>query len=264
MGAREWASAGDARAAVTYEDLLRMRSGLDAAETGSGFDAATRMLYVHPDMAGFAAGHSLSHRPGSRWDYTSTNTLILNRELGRAVGGGAPGMRAFAERELFRPLGMSNVTMEFDGRGVFVGSSYAYAPARAFARFGMLYVQDGVTRDGHRLLPQGWVEWSRRSTLGSPYGAGFWTNDGPSAQARSRVELGFPKDGFFASGNFGQRIYVVPSQRLVVARFGYSAPPLFGLEDDIALIKAAIRASAAHVRSRAASDHPASRSQAAK
>jgi len=97
-----------------------------------------------------------------------------------------------------------------------------------------------VAPDGHRILPEGWVAWSRRSTLGTPYGAGFWTNDGPSEFAARRVAAGFPKDGFFASGTMGQRIYIVPSQRLVVVRFGYSAPPDFGIADDVALIAAAI------------------------
>jgi CubicO group peptidase (beta-lactamase class C family) len=92
------------------------------------------------------------------------------------------------------------------------------------------------------LLPEGWVAWSSRSTLGSPYGAGFWTNDGPSEQATGRVALGFPKDGFFASGNMGQRIYIIPSERLVIARFGYSEPPMFGINDDLSFIDTLIRA----------------------
>ena len=90
-------------------------------------------------------------------------------------------------------------------------------------------------------LPEGWVTWSHRSTLGSPYGAGFWTNDGPSEQATGRVALGFPKDGFFASGVMGQRIYIIPSEHLVIARFGYSEPPMFGIDDDLSLIDIVIR-----------------------
>ena len=102
-----------------------------------------------------------------------------------------------------------------------MGSTWVYAPARSFARFGELYRKDGIAPDGRRLLPPGWVAWSRKSTLGAPYGAGFWTNDGPSDFAAQRVAGGFPKDGFYASGNLGQRIYIVPSEKLVVVRFGY-------------------------------------------
>ena len=208
----------------------------------SGFDPATRMLYGHADMAAFAAQHTLKHDPGATWEYTSANTLILDRVLGDTVGGRAAGMRGFAQHELFAPLDMGDVTMEFDGSGVFIGSSYVYASARSFARFGELYRNDGIAPNGQRLLPEGWVvASSSRSTLGSPYGAGFWTNDGPSEQATGRVALGFPKDGFFASGIMGQRIYIIPSERLVIARFGYSEPPMFGIDDDLSLIDTVIR-----------------------
>jgi CubicO group peptidase (beta-lactamase class C family) len=241
VSAEEWAAPNDQRAQITIEDLLRMQSGLDAPETESAFSAVALMEYTQADMAGFAARHAAKEPRAIEWEYTSANTLILDRILGRIVGGGAAGMRDFADRELFAPLHMAGVTMEFDGAGVFVGSSYVYAPARTYARLGELYLNDGIAPDGSRILPEGWVAWSRRSTLGSPYGAGFWTNDGPSRPAARRVARGFPKDGFFASGDLGQRIYIIPSKRLVVARFGYSLPPDFGIIDDLALIDTAIR-----------------------
>jgi CubicO group peptidase (beta-lactamase class C family) len=242
VGAPEWTQAGDPRAKLTVEDLLRMQSGLDAPEDASASSAVAQMLFLGSDMAHFAASHPLKRQPGEEFEYTSANTLILDRLIGRTVVGGPAQMRAFAEREIFTPLHMSNVTMEFDGSGTVVGSTWVYAPARSFARFGELYRKDGIAPDGQRLLPPDWVAWSRKSTLGAPYGAGFWTNDGPSAFAARQVAGGFPKDGFYASGNLGQRIYIVPSQKLVVVRFGYSPPPSFGLADDVALLKVAIEA----------------------
>ena len=245
LGAPEWSAPDDPRGKLTVEDLLRMQSGLDAPEDDSPTGAIAQMEFVPgaaADMAGFAARRPLKEPPGRRFEYTSANTILVDRLLGRTIGGGAAGLRAFAERQLFAPLHMTHVTMEFDGAGTFVGSTWVYAPARSFARFGQLFLDDGIAPDGRRILPEGWVAWSRRSELGAPYGAGFWTNDGNSAVAARRVADGFPKDGFFASGNLGQRIYIVPSQRLVVVRFGYSPPPTFGIADDIALIKAAIAA----------------------
>ncbi len=240
VGAPEWAKPGDPRARLTLEDLLRMRSGLDADETGSGFDPASQMLYGQDDMAAYAARHPLKALKAPEWRYTSANTLILDRVLGQAVGGGAAGFRQFADTEVFAPLHMDGVTLEFDGSGVFSGSAHVYAPARAFARLGLLYLNDGVGPDGRRILPEGWVAWSRTSTLGAPYGAGFWTLDGPSGLAASLVRQGFPKDGFFASGNRGQRIYIVPSQHLVMARFGYSGGEAMGIHEDMKLLKTAI------------------------
>lgn len=240
VGAPEWQAANDPRAHLTIEDLLRMRSGLAVKEDANGFNPVARMEYLHDDMAAYAAQFPLSRPIGTEWDYTSGNTLILNRLLGHTVGGGAVGMRDFAEKELLIPARLSDMTMEFDGSGVFMGASYVYAPARTYARFGQLYLDDGVAPDGQRILPEGWVDWSRRSTLGSTYGAGFWTNDGSDSFTKWRVAHGFPKDGFFASGFLGQRIYIIPSAKLVIVRFGYSRPPDFGMENDLALIAAAI------------------------
>ena len=241
LAAPEWQHAGDARARITLEDLMRMQSGLAALESGSPADPVARMEFMHADMAGFAAALPLRIAPATQFEYTSANTLLVARRLGEIIGGGAQGLRTFAERELFAPLHMQGVTLEFDGAGTFIGASFAWAPARSYARFGTLYLNDGVTPQGERLLPPGWVEWSRRSLLGAPYGAGFWTNDGDSRFARLRVAAGFPRDGFFASGVLGQRIYIVPSAQVVVARFGASAPPDYGIEDDLPLIAAAVR-----------------------
>ena len=240
VGAAEWSRPGDPRAALTIDELLRMESGLNAAETGSGFDPVSQMLYTQDDMAGYAARHRLKEPPRTHWEYTSADTLILDRRLGQVIGGGAPGFRTFAEHELFQPLHMDGVTLEFDGAGVFAGSAHVYAPARAYARFGQLYLNDGAAPDGRRLLPEGWVAYSRRSTLGAPYGAGFWTLDGPSRQAAWLVSQGFPKDGFYASGNRGQRIYIVPSEHLVMVRNGYTGGEDQGIREDMKLLKTAI------------------------
>jgi CubicO group peptidase (beta-lactamase class C family) len=245
LGAPEWQAPGDSRRMITIEDLLRMHSGLAAEEAESAYSPVARMEFLHGDMAAYAAAQPAKEAPNRTFDYTSADTVLLSRLIGEKVGGGAAGMREFARRELFDRLGMGDVTMEFDGRGTFVGSTYVYTTARDFARFGLLYLRDGLAPDGTRLLPEGWVAWSRASTLGAPYGAGFWTNDGPSLPAKWRVQAGFPKDGFYASGTMGQRIYVVPSQNLVIVRFGYSAPPDYGIEDDLALIKATIAATKA-------------------
>jgi CubicO group peptidase (beta-lactamase class C family) len=242
VDAEEWQASEDPRRQLTIEDLLRMRSGLDAEETGSGFDPVSRMEFLEGDMAAFAARHPLKAAPRQTFEYTSANTLILNRLIGRLVGGGAAGLRAFAEHELFEPLDIHGVTLEFDGRGVFVGSTFLYASARDYAKFGELFLRDGLTPRGERLLPEGWARWSASSTLGSDYGAGFWTNNGGSRLAKLRAGAGFPADGFFASGFLGQRIYIVPSAHLVVVRLGLSTAPTFGIGDDIDLIAATIRA----------------------
>ena len=98
------------------------------------------------------------------------------------------------------------------------------ASARDWARFGALYLDDGIV-SGQRILPEGWVNYSATptGTAWVGYGAGFWTNRGDSVGAKFRTARGWPADSFYASGTFGQYVIVIPSERLVIARFGTSA-----------------------------------------
>ncbi len=213
-----WADPNDPRHQITLDHLLRMSSGLDFAETGSGFDPEARMLFLEPDMAAFVERSKLKEKPGIRWEYTSGNTLILCRMIRDMVGGHADDVLAFAHREVLDPLGMKSVTLEFDQSGTQVGSSYMYATARDWARFGELYANDGVI-DGKRVLPEGWVRYSSESRQGAHYGAGFWTAVGFSDS------WGMPPGSFWASGTLGQKIVIVPSEHLVVARFANTFLP---------------------------------------
>jgi hypothetical protein len=114
---------------------------------------------------------------------------------------------------------MRHVTVEFDDAGTPIGSTRIYASARDWGRLGELYLEDGVV-NGQRILPQGWAAYAAKPTLDSAYGSGFWINGGQSDDAHARVKAGMPADSYYASGNYGQRIVIVPSQRLVVVRFG--------------------------------------------
>ncbi len=223
----EWAGGEDPRHAITIDQMMRMTSGLDlgqslAAGFASAFDPAAQMLFGRRDMAAWAAQGELVAPPGTRWTYTDGNTMILSRIIRDQVGGDAAGTLAFARRELFDKLGMTGVTLEFDGTGTPLGGSHMYAPARAWARFGQLYLDDGIAK-GEQLLPPGWVDAAARPTPEADdvgYGAGFWTNRGNGPGARSRVAAGMPADAFMARGSFGQYVVIVPSARLVIARFG--------------------------------------------
>jgi CubicO group peptidase (beta-lactamase class C family) len=219
-----WSSPADPRHAITLDQLLRMTSGLELEESDSGFDPVSRMMFCERDMAAYAEKAGLKSKPGQSWEYTSGNTLIVSAILRDAVGGDAADVLRFAHSQLFDPVGMHHVTMEFDGAGTPIGSTRIYASARDWARFGELYRNDGVV-DGKRILPDGWVSYSTQPTLDSPYGSGFWVNAGQSADARGRIQAGMPVDSYFASGLFGQRIVIVPSQRLVIVRFGATIDP---------------------------------------
>ena len=237
-----WSSPSDPRHAITLDELLRMTSGLNLEESDSGFDPVSRMMFLERDMAGFAEKAKLIATPGQTWNYTSGNTLIASAILRDAVGGTAADLLRFAHRHLFDPVGMHHVTVEFDGAGTPIGSTRILASGRDWARFGELYLNDGVL-DGKRILPEGWVSYSTKPTLDSPYGSGFWVNGGRSKDAQARVRAGMPADSFYASGNFGQRIVIIPSQKLVIVRFGVTVdPPNFDMRGLLRLVNDAIAA----------------------
>jgi CubicO group peptidase (beta-lactamase class C family) len=217
----EWR--GDLRREIEIEHLMRMTSGLALDESNSGFDVSSQMVYLHNDMAGFAVKAPLIAPPGTRWAYSSPSTQILARIIRDAVGGPEQTLR-FAWRELFNPLGMRNVTLEFDGTGTLQGSSAMLASARDWARFGLLYLQDGIVGD-RRLLHEDWVDLSAAATLDTEYGAGFYTPRSEHENAKGRISMGIPRDAFFAFGDMGQRIVILQSQRMVIVRLGDSADP---------------------------------------
>ena len=230
----EWSAKDDPRRVITADQLLRMVSGIGCGQslkTGftTIFDADTQMEFDMPDQSAFAANAKLRARPGDEWRYTNCNFILLSRMIRDAAGGNAPSARRFVERELFAPIGFEHATLEYDSAGVPLGTIHLWASARDWARFGLLYLRDGVTEGGQRLLPEGWVDYSAKLTPLSAgeygYGAGFWTQRGDSAAARTRIAAGYPADSFAAIGSQGQYTIVIPSHDLVIVKLGWAYTP---------------------------------------
>jgi CubicO group peptidase (beta-lactamase class C family) len=235
----EWHAVSDPRHEIEIEHMMRMTTGLELDETNSGYDPSSQM-YLYSDMAGFAVKAPLIVTPGTRWAYSSATTQLLARIIRDALGGPEQTL-ALAWRELFNPLGMRDVTLEFDASGTMQGSNNMLASARDWARFGLLYLNDGEV-GGKRILPDGWVDFSAAATLDTDYGAGFFTNRSEHEYARGRVRLGIPRDAFFASGSLGQRCVIIPSQHLVVVRMGDAVDPTGDIKGLGRLVKEVIAA----------------------
>jgi CubicO group peptidase (beta-lactamase class C family) len=208
----EWAN--DARAAITIRDLLAMRSGLRFVEdyVDDAISDCIDMLFGNgkDDVAGYAAALPLEHPIGSMFSYSSGTTNILCRIASQLLGPGPDGVGRYLNERLFGPLGMTSAIAKFDAAGTFIGSSFLYATARDFARFGEFNRLDGVW-GGQRLLPEGWVSYARTpipvpETEAYGYGAHWWL---------------WPwTESFAAHGFEGQRILIVPESELVVVRLG--------------------------------------------
>lgn len=233
MGSAHW-RASDRRSATTWRDWLNMVDGLDYTETSENVAEAgnARMLFGEGrrDVARWAAARPLLHDPGTHWNYSSAGTILISDALTRVVvpeprsaADRRARMRAWMQSSLFARIGM-NPVVEFDPQGTFYGSSLYWATARDFARFGYLYLRDGVW-DGQRVLPEGWVDFAR--TPGPDldadiYGAQWWLTpaQGTGRPMRSLITDNRMADAFSAQGYEGQIIVVVPSKDLVLVRLG--------------------------------------------
>ena len=235
----EWHGANDPRREIEVGHLMRMTSGLALDETDDPLNPSEQM-FQHDDMARFAANALLIAEPGTRWAYSSASTQILARIIREAVGGPEQTL-TYAWRELFDPLDMRSVTLAFDGSGTLQGANNMLASARDWARFGLLYLHDGEI-GGRHILHQEWVDYSVWATLDTDYAAGFWTNRSENPHARGRVQLGIPRDAYYASGNLGQRCVIIPSQRMVVVRMGDAVDPTGDMSGLARLIREVIEA----------------------
>lgn len=217
----EWSKDDDPRSKITLDQLLRMSSGLEWEEVYAGLSDATRMLFASPSPPSMALNKQLESDPDSHWEYSSGTTNIISELIRRKVGGTSKQYWNFPHAFLFNKLGMRSAVLEPGPDGTFVGSSFMYATARDWARFGLLYLNDGVWNDD-RILPPGWVEYAQAPTPKAPrerYGAHFWRTKGENSSGPD-----MPKDAYHMAGYEGQKVVIIPSYELVIVRLGFSQP----------------------------------------
>lgn len=244
---------------TTIRDLVHMSSGLAWSES---YDNPTvsnvlPMLYGdEADMGAYVALRARAARTGTRWAYSSGDSNLLARAMRGALGG--KDMRAWANERLFAPAGITSALFESDHSGTLVFSSGLYMTPRDMARFGQLYLDDGVV-GGKRILSSGWIAFSKTAApsvatpqvrtgtalgeRGGSYGAQFWLN---AATADAPVETftypTAPRETFCAQGYWGQRICMVPSRKLVIVRVGNDRVGFYDIGPAVAAAVAAVDA----------------------
>ncbi|PBB24765.1 MULTISPECIES: serine hydrolase [unclassified Mesorhizobium] len=217
----------DGRAAISLADMMAMSSGLEFNEDYGDVADVTRMLYLEPDMAGFAESKPLAGEVGKVFTYSSGTAVMLSRLWQDAIGDKAKAL-TWPRTALFGPLGMHSAVLETDERGTFVGSSYLYATAHDWARFGQFLLQGGVW-NGNQMLPAGFVDWMREPAPASTvYGKGqLWIEaPGDEENPGAGVAAGLPKDTYWMEGHDGQTVAIIPSEQLVIVRLGLTPAKL--------------------------------------
>ena len=241
----EWQGTDDPRKAITIDQLIRMSSGLEFNEDYSNLaNGVTQMLYNQSDMAAYAANEPLAGAPDTIWNYSSGTANILSRIIRDTIGGDITDYWAFPQEALFHRIGMNSATFEPDASGTFVGSSYMYTTARDWARFGLLYLQDGVW-NGERILPEGWVDYTRTPTPPSlgEYGGMWWLNASDGSDPATKEWTDLPDDIYYAEGHDGQDVVIFPTQNMIVVRLSVSRGGSWDVAEFLADVMAAVEES---------------------
>jgi CubicO group peptidase (beta-lactamase class C family) len=208
----EWLN--DDRKNISLDNLLQMSSGLDWDEDYSTISDVTRMLYLAKDVPDLANDAQLAFSPGKKWYYSSGTSNLISGII-RQQFDSLDEYLQFPRKALFDKINMSSAVMELDASGNFIGSSYCFATPRDWAKFGLLYLNNG-NWFGEQILSEEWIEYTRTTTPGShgEYGAHFWHNENGVAYPDVAYDL------YSANGFQGQRTFIIPSKDLVIVRMG--------------------------------------------
>ncbi len=221
----DWQSPGDERANIRIADLMRMSSGLrirgslDAEPYEDGTYSGHFYLYTGGvDLARYAASRPLQWPPGTVGRYRNSDPLLINYLVRRAVEKRGQDSLSFAQQALFDKIGIRTMVIETDPYGNSLSHGYDLASARDWARFGNLFLQDGMW-NGERILPEAFVKFMRTPAPaweadGRPwYGGLVWLNRGKFFPG--------PEDAYVMAGVGVQRTVIFPTHDLVMVRMGH-------------------------------------------
>lgn len=217
--------AGPAWNGVTIRQTLRMSSGIDlhdAYETNE--PQGLGLAYTDPDKPAplqYSAGLPRAAAPGTRFSYSGANTYVLGRIISKATG---RSLSAYLSEKIWAPMGMEDdAYWRLDRDGYEVAQGGLSATLRDMARFGLLALHGGRIGSQH-VVPPTWFhdatdpagpDFIRPGAIkdfdGMGYGYQWWT----MPRGTGSHQIG--DDGAFAAlGIYGQQIYVLPKQDMVV------------------------------------------------
>ena len=200
--------------AMTVENLLTMRSGFECINRPT--EVTLFQMMANPDWIQFTLDLPMAEAPGTRFIYCSSNPHLLSGILRETTGMSA---LTFAQKYLFEPLGISDVSWPSDPQGNNHGWGDMYLTPRDMAKLGYLYLHKGLW-DGQQVLSPTWVTAATSFQTNThvsfaDYGYLWWLT--PSGEY------------YYADGREGQRIFVFPDKDMVVVTTGGGGRDQYGV-----------------------------------
>ena len=213
-GILEWQD--DERKEITTRQLLQMRGGLAWDENYGGLSPITRMLYHKDDVYAHAVACKAESKPGNKWEYSSGTTNILSGLI-KSKCENVNQYLAAPKRLLFDRIGMRSAIIEFDRHHNYVMSSYGWATARDWTRFGLLLLNKGQWQ-GQEVYSTEFADFMSEESPGSNgfYGAQVWLNNPEKTANKIYSFPDVPSDAYFENGFGGQRVLIIPSKNMVI------------------------------------------------
>ncbi|WP_199183861.1 serine hydrolase [Novosphingobium sp. HII-3] len=219
---------------VAIKDVLTMRSGLAAFDADPASPGNEDKLDAAPDPIAFLLSAPRADPPGSRYRYNSLTAYAAGVVVAKATGSS---MADFARTALFEPLGILHWKWALGAAGYTKGQGNLSLTARDCAAIGEMVRGQGLY-EGRRIVSANWIRRAVAPLVGisdsDPYAEGygfFWYSK--NQQINGQV---VPVS--FASGNGGNKIYVVPSRRMVIAITSSAYGKGYGQQRSEALLRA--------------------------
>jgi CubicO group peptidase (beta-lactamase class C family) len=219
----EWAD--DPRGDITLADLLYMQSGLRNDSRTDTVESDLVKLYGGSDAPRLVLSIPLEGVPGETFDYSNFNSQILSLVLERATG---EAFGDYLSTRLWQPLGAGDGALWLDRPGGHAKPFCCFfANAHDWVRLGQMLLHGGRVED-RQIISTEWLDQMRQeSPLEPTFGLHIWlkarTTEYPQVNRASSAAF-VADDLFYLDGRHHQRVYVVPSEELVIVRLGEEPP----------------------------------------